>query len=766
MKRRILVFISFAVVFAAIACHPPQLSLEDSGNLPLEDSSNLPPGTEASPPEIKPLPVVTREEYKAGITPGDHTQHMQGIAYCASDPDRIYMGQDVDNVWVSRDFGKNWFTLSNEGLYSPFVISIEVDPLDKNRVLAAVNCRKYDVINMPFQGIYLSKDGGITWEQTAKRGQLSAVRSSTHMLAYAPTSKNKDDGYATQWYAAFCEGEDHNSDDGFLSSGDGGENWKEIRKLPASTFGTWIRGIKVHTTDQQKVFLYGSAGLFRFEDATDSNGEVTKLSGGGGFPEGDVMGSLYQSPNGSVLIVAVVKKGIYESTNGGATWNVLYDWDKINYCYVNENHPNMIFAVPYLRSGEQIRISRDGGQTWYSPSDEDVVYRPGYDHDNWDTKLNGQFAYVLPDPRNENEVFMHNNSKNFRSDDGGKHWHYSDDGFNGTQHAAFNENQMFDPKNPDRFCYFMVDRGVQCTDSRGRWFYPNTVMPKKLGLGWKTVYGGALQPGKPVILACVGKGTTGKLLRSPDDGATWNIVRNANEKRWVVAFDLEDPNYCYQWRERSSDAGLTWKELPMPDNSIICGVSPSNGKILYAMDCEGTARKVWRSVDRGDTWKLAFETSWDLTFPGPSPQFVFQVDPKDPDIVYTSSTDGQITRWDVSKMPAKSKDLVFPGGAEDNFFINKLAIDPRYPDIMYALNMRANTGHKFFRTLDGGATWQNISSYISEGSENGLSVSPVTGEVFISGQNGSAVMLPPYPTKNTTYSIVPYSNNHLNTPYN
>jgi hypothetical protein len=85
---------------------------------------------------------------------------------------------------------------------------------------------------------------------------------------------------------------------------------------------------------------------------------------------------------------------------------------------------------------------------------------------------------------------------------------------------------------------------------------------------------------------------------------------------------------------------------------------------------------------------------------------------------------------------------------------------------MYALNIRANTGNKFFRTIDGGVTWENVSRYVPQGSVNGLSVSPVTGEVYISSQNGSLVMLPPYSTANTAYEVVPYANNHLNEPYN
>lgn len=721
-------------------------------------------------PQLKPLPVVWEQEFLAGpVTPGDHTQHMLDLSYCESDPDRIYMAQDVSNIWTSPDNGENWFTLRNEGLGSPFVISVEADPLDKNRVLAAVQCRYYDDVNQSYQGIYQSVDGGINWAKKASRSDLGEVRSSTKLLAHAPTTKNATLGYATRWYAAFGEfkntisGAQLVADDGLLYSDDGGDTWNEIRKLPAADYGDKIRGVKVHTTKEEKVFIYGNGGLYRFEDATDPVGAVTKLSGRGGLPEGDIWGRLYQSPGGSTLIVAVARNGIYKSTNAGATWSLLYNWGNINYCYVNEGFPDKIFAIPYEGSAQQLRVSSDGGATWVEPANSNVQYRPGYGGGNWIKKLSGQFTCVIPDPRNVNNVFIHTKSKNFRSTDGGLNWAVSDDGFSGSSHNG--SEQMFDPVDPDRLCYFMTDRGVIYSDSRGQWFHQNTIDNEALGLGWKTSLAGALHPTEPVILATVGTSPNGQLVRSPDNGVTWSVVSTGNKARWVIAFDLQDPDYVYQNRERSSDGGLTWSTLStMPANSIICGVSRSNGSVIYAMDITGTRKKVWGSVDRGDTWTLVIDAAWDLTYPGPNNRFVFNVDPTNPAIVYTSSSTGTITKWDLTTSPATSTNLVI-GASEPNFFVSLFAIDPRHPNVMYAINQRANTGNVFFRSVNGGSTWQNISDYFPQGSTKGLAVSPVTGEVYISGQNGSLVMLPPYTTSNTAYQIVPYTNNHLTAPY-
>lgn len=723
---------------------------------------------------VKPLPTVNKEEYEQGCTPGDHTQHMLDFTYCASAPDRIYMAQDVASVWVSRNFGKNWNTLSNTGLLSPFIISVEADPLDKNRVLAAVQCRHYDAVNKTYQGIYMTTDGGITWQRKAIRQDLGEVRSSTKLIGYAPSTINEKAKFARRWYAAFGEykalgnGKAMTADDGLLYSDDGGETWNEICKLPEANFGGQIRGLKVHPRNADRVFIYGEKGLFVFDEATKNTGNWSRLSGVNGLPEGDIYGRLYISQDGNTLIVAVSGKGIYKSVDDGKTWATLYDWGLVNYCYVNERFPDVIYAVPIMKSHEQILISRNGGSTWESPAS--VNYRPGYNDSFWNTRICGEFTCIIPDPRNPDKVFAHTNSKNFRSDDGGRNWYPSDNGYNGGQHAGIGLEQMFDPVNPDRFCYFMVDKGVVFTDSRGRWFYPNTIAPKEMGLIHKTSSGGALHPdgSTKVILASAGSGPMGHLLRSEDDGRTWKIVASSgNQPRWVIAFDLQNPDYCYQWRERSSDAGKTWKEMPnMPEGTMVCGISRTDGKIIYAMDNLRGGKNVWRSDDRGDTWKLVIESPWDLTTPGADQKFVFRVHPQNPDIVFTSSKDGQITRWDLSKDGnGRQTDLDVGIPDKENLYFKLLAIDARYPDVMYVLNQRANTGYKLFRTTDGGTTWENISEWIPQGSTNGLTVSPVTGEVYISSQNGSLVMLPPYPTSRTAYEIVSYVNNHLNKPY-
>ena len=189
-----------------------------------------------------------------------------------------------------------------------------------------------------------------------------------------------------------------------------------------------------------------------------------------------------------------------------------------------------------------------------------------------------------------------------------------------------------------------------------------------------------------------------------------------------------------------------------PGFSLICqrellaGISWLDGKVLYAVDAEGEAKNVWRSDNQGDTWKKVITTDWKFS-PGDQ-QFVFRIHPKDQNIVFTKSPKGQISKWDLNLPPEKQRtDFdVFSGGAqEEGFYAERFAIDGRHPEVMYLLNLRDYTGNKLFRSQNGGSTWENISQGFPNTVHSGLEVSPVTGEVYLSGGNGSRVLFTAIP---------------------
>lgn len=751
--------ISRILYFIWLVC----LGLVDSTPNKNPSEQNLPAKSNEA---YKLLPVRNRAEYDANALPGDNAQYMIGLAASESDPDRIYTGQDMGGVWVSNNGGRDWNNLRNRGLHSRYIIGLEVDPLNKNRLFVMAQART-DKVHNKYQGLYQSADGGINWKMVFARKELGAIRQTTRNIAFAPSSKNSRLGHATRWYAAFCDFSEDSSeaDDGLSFSNDGGSSWTEVRKLPKDIFGDLITGIRVHPTDAEVVFMYGRKGLYRFAKATQPAGAFEKLSGQNGLPEGNILGNFYIDAQGKVLITAVAGKGIYKSTDGGLRWNLLYPWKEIQKCFVNEGYPDRIYATATRESGQQVRVSKDGGLSWITTVNSTP---PPGEAGPWHTHILSEMAWVIPNPKNPDRAFAHGNAKHHQTDNGGETWYPANNYFNGSQHTGINHEQMFDVKNPDRFCLFMVDEGVKYTENRGQWYYERKADKKALGLNHTTCHGGAMHPdaASKIILVSMGR-LTGELLRSENNGETWTKVRSGNKKRWFVGFDQQNSDYCYQWRERSTDAGKTWIELPMPAGTMISGMSYQDGRILYAMDVDGEQKNIYRSEDRGDTWKKVITTTWLLTSPSDR-QYSMRIHPANHNIIYTSSPKGQISRWNLDLQPGKQRtdfDVFNGKPMEEGFYASRFAIDRRFPDVMYMMNQRDNTGNKLFRSQNGGATWENISEGFPNTGHGGLEVSPVTGEVFIAGGNGSRVRLPPYKTSKTAYELITFKNSYLDKPY-
>ncbi|SFZ93605.1 Por secretion system C-terminal sorting domain-containing protein [Flaviramulus basaltis] len=720
--------------------------------------------------QIKLLPIMTQDEIDAGLQPGDHEQFMLDFTYSDANPDRIYAGQDVSGVWVSKDGGKFWNNLRNRGLHAPGIISIEADPLDENRVLTAAYSRYYDDTHQDYQGIYLTKDGGLNWNRVAIRSKLGEIRAATKLIAYAPSTKSIALGYATRWYAAFSEyrkeatpADSDNADDGLLMSDDGGETWSEIRELPQATFGTSIHGIKIDPLNENKLYLYGVDGLFKLDNANTSGGQVTNVSGVGGLPAGSVYGKVYISSDAQTLIVPVASKGLYKSTDGGTTWSPLYFWSNLELAYYNEGYPDVIYIVGVNGSQGQVRATINGGTTFYNYTSSEG--RLGNKFSEWTYGISSRFANIIPDPRNPDRAFAQGHAVFHQTDDAGKNWIDSSDGFNGTHYNGISLGQMFDSTDENKFAYFCLDRGVMTTNDGGITFKESTVKDF-LPSGYRTtVYGSAICPSNSnIILASVNTTSSGRLVRSTDFGVTWELSIDELKQRHFVGFNPQSPQYAYQYRDISDDYGETWTTLSnIPINTTICGMAPSNGDIIYALDNLGASRNVYRSLDKGETWTpVIINNAWKLNVPSGARNYLFVVHPTNPDIFYTNSATGTITEWNLST--DTDKDIApIEAAAEVGFYVNRFTIDPRYPNIMYMLNQRVNTGNKLFISQDAGDTWTNISDGFPNTFHNGLAVSPITGEVFLAGPNGSRVLLPPYDTdrSKTSYDKVDYDDNYI-----
>jgi photosystem II stability/assembly factor-like uncharacterized protein len=213
------------------------------------------------------------------------------------------------------------------------------------------------------------------------------------------------------------------------------------------------------------------------------------------------------------------------------------------------------------------------------------------------------------------------------------------------------------------------------------------------------------------------------IFRSTDGGDTWQKVLYKNENIGAsdVQMDPNNPNVIYAslWEARlgpwednneyagsggglfkSTDGGDTWNQLSkgLPDGlqQIYVAIAPSDSNRLYANTASaGSALGIYRSDDAGESWsKITDDRRPGLRIGGgdlPVPK----VDPKNPDIVYSTS----VVAWrsgDGGKTWTGFRGA--PGGDDyQNIWIN-----PNYPGIILLVSDQGA-----IVSVNGGRTWSS-----------------------------------------------------------
>lgn len=372
---------------------------------------------------------------------------------------------------------------------------------------------------------------------------------------------------------------------------------------------------------------------------------------------------------------------------------------------------------PLLMSGRVTDIAKHPDQpfTFYVATASGGVWKTTNEGTDWtpifDDAPSASVGAITVDPSNPDRIWVGLGEANifrssmsgtgvYRSDDAGKTWQPM--GLAETQHIA-------------RIVVHPKDSNVVYVAASGREYTPN---PER------------------------------GVYRSTDGGKTWELVLFESDMAGAIDLVMDPANpdilYASLWHRirhawsdplpgpgggiyRSTDAGDTWQRmtegLPARERSgrIGLAVSASQPNTVYALiDNHEIARKaregeldpygrpredvikgaeVYRSDDRGETWRLASEDSRLMKRLFATYGWVFgqiRVDPNDVDTVYImgvpllKSTDGGKT----------FQSLMYPGLHGDH---HAMWIDPSNSD--YIIN--GNDGG-INLSYDGGTTWKNI----------------------------------------------------------
>jgi hypothetical protein len=385
--------------------------------------------------------------------------------------------------------------------------------------------------------------------------------------------------------------------------------------------------------------------------------------------------------------------------------------------------------------------SADGGATWFEAR---VIPAAGLGRE-WKTRIYGELAGVAPNPQDPREAVAYGLAALWKSTDGGATFADSSTGFTGFAWNWWNHGIAFDRFDPDRFATFNCDVSMVVTENGGDWFTRRRIPWEWYQQGivsWVGMHAGDFQPipGSQVIVGSAGLYWDTKLVRSADGGRTWVIVDGRSENNLFIAFHPDDPDLVYAGNKRSLDGGRSFAIIDAltSSNASIVGMCRARADTIYAM---GKPRStLLRSDDRGETWRVYASVDW--TFNGMDSKPTFVADPVDPDTIYTLDRDGDLAVFDGRSWRATGV-LARAGGEALGNFVRSVTVDPRHPEILYAVMDAAGLPY-VWRSTDAGFTWEDVTYNLSRTGGGAIAVSPHTGEVFHGSHYGTWVLPPPY----------------------
>jgi photosystem II stability/assembly factor-like uncharacterized protein len=483
----------------------------------------------------------------------------------------VYVGAASGGVWKSSNGGTTYKPVFDKQPVQS-IGAIAIDPQAPKTIWVGTGeswTRNSVSIG---DGIYKSTDGGDNWTNLG-------LKNSERISKILIDPKNTDTVYACVPGKLWSDSEDR----GVYKTSDGGKTWTKI--LKGANLSTGCSMISMSSQDSKVLF----AGMWDFRRKG-----WTFRSGG----EGPI------APSGS---------GLFQSTDGGATWKELDEksakglpakpWGRVAVT-IAPSKPNVVYAlIESTRSG--LFYSEDGGKTWEERDRSNwMVWRPFY------------FANLIVDPKNENKVYKPDLTL-IMSEDGGR----SFSSIGGSAHGDFHDVWV----NPDITDHLIAgdDGGIWYSyDSGNTW--------------WK---GGNL-PISQFYHVSVDQFDPYHVFGGLQDNSSWigdsQYPGGITNSRWENLFggdgfwvfsDPADPNYVYAEAQggnvgrvnRVTLDGRAIKPLPNYGEGKLrynwntpIHVSPNEKGTIYI-----GAQFLFRSRDHGQTWD---RISPDLTTNDPEKQ--------------------------------------------------------------------------------------------------------------------------------------------------
>ena len=497
----------------------------------------------------------------------------------------------------------------------------------------------------------------------------------------------------------------------------------------------------------------------------DTWGGLELRSIGPGVASGRISDIAVDPGNPHRFFVAVASGGVWRTGNDGTTWTPVFDHEgsySIGCLALDPKNPSVVWvgtgennSQRAVYFGDGIYRSEDGGGSWKNLGLKNSEHISKILIDPRDSKV----VYAAA----QGPLWSAGGDRGlYKTTDAGKTWKAV---LTISENTGVTDVVM-DPRDPDvlyassyqrrRHTWTMIDGGPESaiyksTDAGATWTKLSAGLPKedmgRIGL--------AVSPANPdmVYATIEASNKAGGIFRSLDRGATWE-KRNDYFAGAAMAYarlfvDPKNADRVYSmdvWIQASEDGGKTWHKLgetnKHPDNHVLW-IDPNDTNHLLD-GCDGG---VYESYDRAGTWQFKANlpvtqfyrvgldnaspvynvyggTQDNFSLGGPSRTFGLQgitnsdwfvtstgdgffsqVDPEDPNIIYSEAQYGAINRMDrrtgeqlfIQPQPGKGE-----AGLRWNWDAPILISPHKHTRIYFAAN-------RLFRSEDRGNTWTAVS---------------------------------------------------------
>ncbi len=524
---------------------------------------------------------------------------------------------------------------------------------------------------------------------------------------------------------------------GVWKTTDGGANWQPLFDKEAVAS---IGAIAVAPSDTNTIYVGSGEACLRgnisYGDGVYKSTDAGKTWKNMGLRDTRHIGRVIVDPhNPNIALVAAMghafgpnsERGIFRTTDGGATWSkVLYLDDKTGGIDVefDPNNSHIVFASLYqaIRKpwtfesggpGSGLYRSADGGVTWKHLEGNGLPEGPI-----------GRITIAISAADSSRIYALIEAPKGglFRSDDAGAKWELVNDDQKYRQRAWYFSHIFADPKNPDGV--YALNTGMFRSNDGGKTF---SLLPAPHG----DHHGLWIDPTNPQRLI---NGNDGGATISTDGGKTWTPQTNQPTAQFYhVAADNRFPYYLYGAQQDNtsvaiaswSDTGVitmrSWYEVAGGESAYLAP-DPRNDLILYAAG-QGVTRFDKRSEQAFDISPMPINTSghgaadFQHRFQWTEP-ILFS--PHDPSVIYTagevvfqSNDQGRtwsvispdLTRNDKSKQQASGGPITKDNTSVEYYdTVFTLAESPVTKGLLWA----GSDDGLIHITRNGGKNWENV----------------------------------------------------------